>query len=164
MALLTGMQMSYLKHIMQDWSWHEKKYLGSWRYSQNKTVLHKDERVMPRNTKIWSSWNYQRQKNNAYQNSSLTMTYWMNRLQNLKTAQNYFVTLNPVLIDETKILDIKNFTHPIYDAQSVASQTQIQKNNGLHRTFYAGAYLGNGFHEDGVNSAMAVAAKLGVNF
>jgi len=150
--------------LLSDPSPDEKKYLGAWRYSQNKTVLHKDERVMPRDSKIWSSWNFQRQKNNLSQSHSLTMTYWMNRLQNLKTEQNYFVTLNPDWIDETKILDIKNFRHPVYDAQSVASQTLIQKNNGLNRTFYAGAYLGNGFHEDGVNSAIAVASKLGVNF
>lgn len=147
--------------LLSDPSPDEKKYLGAWRYSQNKTVLHKDERVMPRDSKVWSSWNYQRQKDTQ---NRLTMTYWMNRLQNLKTNQNYFVSLNPLQLDDSKILEVKNFTHPIYDSQSVASQIQIQKNNGLNRTFYAGAYLGNGFHEDGVNSAIAVAAKLGVNF
>jgi predicted NAD/FAD-binding protein len=154
--------------LLSDPSPDEKKYLGAWRYSQNKTVLHKDDQVMPRHSKIWSSWNYQRQKNNTKNTTSLspslTMTYWMNRLQNLKTDQNYFVTLNPINLDESKILDVKNFTHPIYDLDSVLSQKEIQKNNGLNRTFYAGAYLGNGFHEDGVNSAIAVASKLGVNF
>jgi predicted NAD/FAD-binding protein len=147
--------------LLSDPSPDEKKYLGAWRYSQNKTVLHKDDQMMPRNQKIWSSWNYQRQKESPKQ---LTMTYWMNRLQNLKTNQNYFVTLNPSRLDESKILEIKDFAHPIYDLHSVAAQKEIQKINGMQRTFYAGAYLGNGFHEDGVNSAIAVASKLGVPF
>lgn len=151
--------------LMADPTPHEKKQLGAWRYSNNKVVLHKDPQVMPKDQKIWSSWNYQRPQNHSDESTQLTMTYWMNKLQNLKTTQNYFVTLNPVQdIDPQLILAVKNFTHPIYDLHSVASQQEIQNHNGAARTYFAGAYLGNGFHEDGVKSAVRVAQKLGVSF
>ena len=127
-----------------------------WSYSDNHTILHTDERLMPPNKKVWSSWNYREIKDHS-KSPQLILSYWMNRLQKLDSKTNYIVSLNcKPLIDDQKIVAEFFYTHPIYTSKSLASQTEIQKLQGLNRTFYCGAYLGNGFHEDGVKSSEAV--------
>lgn len=143
----------------------EKNLLGAFRYSHNLTVLHTDEKVMPKDQRIWSSWNYQRQKESLSHAHKITLSYGMNRLQNLKTQKQYFVTLNPAQkIDPEKILSTQAFTHPIFDEAALKSQKGIEALNGTRRSYFAGAYLGNGFHEDGLCSAIRAVKKLGVSF
>ncbi len=132
-----------------------------WSYSDNQTILHTDESLMPPNKKVWSSWNYREMKDHS-KSPRLILSYWMNRLQKLASRTTYIVSLNcRPLIDDQKIVAEFLFTHPIYTSKSLSSQTEIQKLQGSNRTFYCGAYLGNGFHEDGVRSSEAVLKHLG---
>lgn len=137
----------------------EQNNLGTWHYSQNHTVLHTDERVMPPARRAWASWNYKKTHNNQ-----LAVTYHMNRLQSLQTQQDYFVSLNSShAIDEEKILYETWYTHPIYTFSSMESQPAIRVINGEQHTYYCGSYLYNGFHEDAVRSAVDVANHFGID-
>ncbi len=146
--------------ILSDPTEEEKNLLSTWRYSQNKTFLHTDISLLPPNTDAWASWNFCRGKNK----DDLTLTYYMNKLQKLKTNKTYLVTLNPQQeINPTKeILEI-DYTHPQFDFENVKKQKQLSKIS-KDRTFYCGSYHGYGFHEDGVRSAVDICKKLGVFF
>ena len=115
---------------------------------------------MPKNKLIWSSWNY-----NTNSNKQIScITYWMNKLQNLDTKKNIFITLNPIQIPtENKIIKIFKYEHPIYDQNSFLVQKQIETYQGKNNLYFAGAWNGYGFHEDGVKSALKVAKKLKVD-
>lgn len=137
----------------------QKNLLGSWRYSNNEVCLHTDTRVMPKNRRSWASWLV---KNHG--NSRLVMTYYMNRLQTLNTSKHYFVTLNYLdTIDKDCVLKVIDYTHPIYDQKSLESQEKL---HNLNRSplFFCGSYFGNGFHEDGVRSAVEACKHLGVSW
>ena len=113
---------------------------------------------MPKNRKVWSSWNSILEINNLNKNC---VTYWLNKLQNLKTTQNYFLTLNPILdIDKKKILKVVEFTHPIYNIKTIEAQKYLSELQGVNNTWFCGSYFGYGFHEDGLKSAITVANKL----
>ncbi len=115
---------------------------------------------MPKNKSIWSSWNY---STNSTQNISC-ITYWMNKLQNLNTKKNIFVTLNPIVIpEETKIIKVFKYEHPIYNKNALEIQKLINDRQGINKIFFTGAWNGYGFHEDGVNSALKIAKLLNVD-
>ena len=134
--------------------------LNKFRYQNNLAYLHFDQSLMPKNKLIWSSWNYS--TNSQKQISCIT--YWMNRLQNLDIDKNIFVTLNPIQIPkENKIIKIFKYEHPIYDKNSLLVQKQIKLYQGKNNIFFAGAWNGFGFHEDGVKSALNIANKLKVD-
>ena len=134
--------------------------LNKFRYQNNLAYLHFDQSLMPKNKLIWSSWNYS--TNSQKQISCIT--YWMNKLQNLDIDKNIFVTLNPIQIPkENKIIKIFKYEHPIYDQNSILVQKQIKSYQGKNKIFFAGAWNGYGFHEDGVKSALNIAKKLKVD-
>ena len=134
--------------------------LNKFRYQNNLAYLHFDQSLMPKNKLIWSSWNYS--TNSQKQISCIT--YWMNKLQNLDTNKNIFVTLNPIEIPkENKIIKIFKYEHPIYDKNSLLVQKQIESYQGENNIFYAGAWNGHGFHEDGVKSALNISKRLKVD-
>ena len=138
----------------------EAQHLGAFTYEENRALLHTDTRWMPRRKRLWSSWNYL--KNKPGHEESLSLTYWMNRLQNLRTKTNYFVTLNPAAeIHPKAVIGEFNYTHPIFSASAVATQASMWDIQGLRRTWYCGSYFGFGFHEDGLQSGLAVAEQLG---
>ena len=140
----------------------EAELLGKWSYSLNETWLHTDTKLMPRRRAAWASWNYL-MSNASQENASLT--YHLNRLQGLDEKCEYLVSLNPETepVPESVIRQM-SYRHPIYTRQSVETQRELSRINGRNRTHFCGAYFGNGFHEDGLASAVAVADDLGVVF
>jgi len=138
----------------------EQRLLGSFSYQTNRAVLHRDARFMPRRKRLWSSWNYL--KTGDGEDGSLCVTYWMNRLQNLESETNLFVTLNPPGEIHPKAVEaVCDYDHPVFDAAAVAGQQNLWALQGTRRTWYCGSYFGFGFHEDGTQSGLAVAEQLG---
>jgi predicted NAD/FAD-binding protein len=138
----------------------ERRILGAFRYQANRAVLHRDVALMPRRRGAWSSWNYLG-KGQA-DDAKVAVTYWMNRLQNLPTKSPVMVTLNP--IDEPapqSVLRELTYLHPQFDGAAIAAQGSLPTMQGVRRSWFCGAYCGNGFHEDAVQSGLAVAAALG---
>ena len=140
----------------------EAELLGRWRYSVNDTWLHTDPALMPRRRAAWASWNYLMAEASR---ESASLTYHLNRLQRLDEDREYLVSLNP----ETEpardtVIRRMSYTHPIFTAESVSTQSELRRINGRNRTHFCGAYFGNGFHEDGFASSVAVADDLGVAF
>ena len=131
------------------------KIFSQIKYSKNLVYLHSDERLMPQNKNVWASWNY------IESNSTLFVTYWMNLLQKLNTSQNFFVSLNPETnIDENKIEKKVSYHHPTYTFETFDAQKKIQLIQGQDNLWFCGAYLGYGFHEDGISSGLKVAKDL----
>jgi predicted NAD/FAD-binding protein len=142
--------------LLEDPSEDEKRLLSSWKYSQNRVFLHTDMNWMPANRRSWASWNYIKMPENK-KDSPITLTYYMNRLQNLKTKKEYLVTLNPSrTIKNEAIIKQIDYTHPLYCFSAFESQKELANLNGANNTFFCGSYFGYGFHEDGVKSAIEV--------
>jgi predicted NAD/FAD-binding protein len=149
--------------LLADPTEHEREALGSWNYSVNRTVLHTDSSVLAPAKRLWAAWNYRRRVG-AASDSPVAITYYMNKLQRLKAARDYFVTLNcGELIDPDKILYQTVYTHPIYTPESPRSQALIRARNGENNTYFCGAYMRHGFHEDAVQSALDVVGTFGLS-
>ena len=139
---------------------HEELNLLKIRYKKNIVWLHSDEEFMPKRKSVWSSWNYM--NNNDHKTSSLSVTYWMNNLQNLKTREDIFVSLNPMKEPKReKVYKKLIYSHPLFDANTISGQKGLLDIQGENNTWFCGAYLGNGFHEDGIKSGLSVAESLG---
>jgi len=137
---------------------NEKKILKNFQYKKNIAYLHSDDFLMPNRKNVWSSWNSILDKNDMEKNC---VTYWLNKLQNLKCKKNYFLTLNPfVPIEDSKIIKKVEFTHPCYDMKTVDAQKHLSKLQGTNNSYFCGSYFGYGFHEDGLNSGINVSNKL----
>ncbi|MBA4220525.1 MAG: NAD/FAD-binding protein [Methylobacterium sp.] len=138
----------------------EASALGAFRYSRNRAVLHGDEALMPRRRRAWASWNHLGER--ARPDAACAVTYWMNLLQDLPRQRPFFVTLNPpeTLRAET-ILREEVYEHPIFDRAALAAQEHLWTLQGARRSWFCGAYFGSGFHEDGLQSGLAVAEALG---
>jgi len=147
--------------LLEDASPEEVAALGAWRYSNNRVILHTDSRVLGPNRRLWAAWNYHRRKNATLQ-TPVAITYYMNKLQRLKAERDYFVTLNSNDIDPQSVLYDTTYTHPIYTPHSPTSQEAIRKLNGSRDTFFCGAYMRYGFHEDAVWSALEVTRAFGI--
>ena len=137
--------------LLGDASPDEQTVLGDIAYQANEAILHTDASLMPRRRRAWAAWNYHFPQD---QSRHVAVTYNMNILQGLKTTQQYLVTLNDdQSIDPSRIIRRVQYEHPIYSSESVAAQRR-QADINCDRTFFCGAYWGNGFHEDGVVSAL----------
>ena len=148
--------------MLTDPSPQERELLGAFRYSSNLAVLHDDPALMPKRRALWGAWNYfgRRHANDA--TGDLCVSYWMNRLQGFETKRPLVVTLNPNrAIGAGHEIDRASFEHPIFDHAALDAQRQIWAIQGQRNTFYCGAHLGAGFHEDGLQSGLAVAEMLG---
>ena len=132
----------------------ERRVLGAFRYSANRTVLHTDRRFLPRRPAAHASWNYVADPDTA----RISVTYSMTRLQGLPDAP-YLVTLNPRTPPRGVLHEVR-FEHPQLDRAAIAAQAELPRLAGAHRTYYAGAYLGFGFHEDALRAGLAAAARL----
>lgn len=137
----------------------EVEILGQFPYQDNHTILHTDESVLPRSRKIWSAWNYLLPLENR---AKIAVTYHMNILQSLKSPESYLVSLNlKDKIRPEKILQEFHYRHPVYHRETPALQKRwAEISNAETGIYYAGAYWGYGFHEDGVNSAIRVIKEL----
>ena len=146
--------------LLKDADRDERAALGSFRYQKNRAVLHRDVRLMPRRRRCWASWVYM--SDGDFLHPKITVTYWMNLLQGIDERRPLFVSLNPKRdIPEELIFDIADFDHPVFDPAALAAQVQIAALQGRRNTWFAGAHLGHGFHEDGLASAVRVARGLG---
>jgi len=146
--------------ILADPTPDERNLLGSFRYNINQAVLHSDDRLMPKRPRAWASWNFIGDRHQGAR-TDLTVTYWMNSLQALPSDRPLFVTLNPNReICREKIYQSQAFEHPIVDAVAVDAQKQLWSLQGQLGVWYCGAYFGAGFHEDGLQSGLAVAEEI----
>ena len=140
--------------ILSDASLGEQAILGAIKYQKNDVVMHTDTRLLPRRKATWSSWNYMLQSNTQH---PPILTYSMNILQGIKSDVEFCVTLNATnQIDPQKILGQYEYAHPVFSQAAMQAQEKWENINGVNRTWFCGAYWFNGFHEDGVNSALRV--------
>ncbi|MGZ4683902.1 MAG: NAD(P)/FAD-dependent oxidoreductase [Acidimicrobiales bacterium] len=146
--------------VLSDPSPAEHEILGAIGYQPNVATLHTDERFLPRNPRARASWNYHL---GAGTGRESTLTYWMNNLQALESEHQLLVTLNRHDdIDPATVLGRFEYDHPVFDAAAMSAQARRHEIQGVNGTFFAGAYWGYGFHEDGVRSALDVCRHFGV--
>ncbi|MBM4362021.1 MAG: FAD-dependent oxidoreductase [Deltaproteobacteria bacterium] len=145
--------------LLADPTPQEREILGSFRFQENLAVLHTDTRLLPRRRRAWACWNACVPRNPT---GRVALTYDMNLLQGLKSREEYLVTLNREAdIDPAKVLRTIRYHHPVFSRAAVAAQRRHAEISGQNRTHFCGAYWGFGFHEDGVNSGLAVARRFG---
>ena len=149
--------------IIQDKTPAEQNILGAFSYQKNKLVVHQDDTFMPHRKSCWASWVYL-SRSAKDKRETVSLSYWMNNLQNFESDAPIHVTLNPdARPDENTILDEHDFAHPIFDEKAVAAQGHIDDVQGVRGLWFCGAYQRYGFHEDGLLSAVNVARKIGVD-
>ena len=139
----------------------ERATLGAIRYHANRAVLHTDTSVMPNKKLAWAAWNYERAAHNSTESARVCLHYWLNLLQPLPFTQDVIVSLNPVSdIDPAHVLGEYDYAHPVFDLPAIQAQANMAKLQGQQRTWFAGAWMGYGFHEDGFKAGRAAAQSL----
>jgi len=146
--------------LLADPSHDEARLLAAVRYQPNRVILHTDTKLLPRSRRVWSSWNYLTAEDPRGERP-VAVSYLINRLQPLPTTTPVIVTLNPPFEPDPRLVIAEHdYAHPLLDAKAVTAQRSIAFMQGRRRTWYAGAWLGHGFHEDGLASAHAVAESV----
>lgn len=147
--------------LLENPSDAERDILGALPFQPNEVVLHTDRSLLPTNQRAWASWNY---RVSGDRQKPATVTYHMNRLQSLDVAEEVCVTLNQSKeIEPSRILGRYIYDHPVYTLKAQQARERRGEINGQNRSYYCGAYWGNGFHEDGVRSALDVTRQFGVS-
>jgi predicted NAD/FAD-binding protein len=147
--------------LLESPSERERQVLGAFQTSENHAKLHTDSSMLPRRARARASWNYHLTDGNG----SATVTYHMNRLQTLDTPEDYCVTLNDNgRVNDRQVLKQMTYHHPLYTAAAVRAQQRWSEISNVDRVHYCGAYWLNGFHEDGLNSALRVARNFGIEW
>ena len=147
--------------MLADASAEELSALSSVPYQPNRVVLHRDAGLMPKRRKVWASWNYLRSSRPGGEHD-VAVSYWMNRLQGIDANCPLFVTLNPERDPAPGTVFAEfSYDHPQFDAGSMQAQLRLKTIQGLNNTYFAGAWTGYGFHEDGLTSGLAAAEALG---
>ncbi len=145
--------------MLSDADAAERRLLGAFGYTSNLAVLHSDPALMPKLRRVWSSWNYLGGRGDT---DPPTVSYWMNRLQRLPSGLDLFVTLNPPRPPRPgMLLRTERYDHPVFDLAALRAQRDLWSLQGARRTWFCGAHFGAGFHEDGLQSGLAVAEALG---
>jgi predicted NAD/FAD-binding protein len=146
--------------LLQSPSSAEQKLLSEFKYESNRAYLHTDSNCMPKRRRAWCSWNYVEKDVDA--SSEVQVSYWMNRLQNIRSTTDYFVTLNPECRPSDQCLLRESvYEHPVFNRETLSAQHQLWSLQGNQRTWFCGSYFGAGFHEDAIQSGFAVAEQLG---
>jgi predicted NAD/FAD-binding protein len=138
--------------LLDDADEAERDVLGTFRFTANRAVLHRDARLMPKRRRLWSSWNCLGERG--------CVTYWMNSLQKLPTRHDLFLTLNPPFAPRDAIASF-DYAHPRFSLETHAARQRLWSLQGRRRTWFCGAWFGSGFHEDGLQAGLAVAEQLG---
>ncbi len=140
--------------LLEEPNEDEKRLLSVFKYQPNSATIHTDESLMPKNKRVWSSWNYRIENKNGKQVP--TTIYWMNRLQQVSKNKNYFVSIAalPGSIDKNKILKVIEYEHPLFDVAAMQAQKELYKLNETGPLYYCGSYFKYGFHEDAFTSAV----------
>jgi uncharacterized protein len=146
--------------LLADPTARERQLLGAFRYSRNLAVLHSDPALMPKRRAVWSSWNHIGTEHDGDASACPMVTYWMNALQNIPDSTPLFVTLNPGRSPRSE-WHREIYEHPLFDAAAIAAQRQLWSLQGGRNTWFCGSYFGAGFHEDGLQSGLAVAEAVG---
>jgi predicted NAD/FAD-binding protein len=147
--------------LLADPSMEEEQVLGALPYRMNEVVLHTDIRLLPANRRAWGSWNYWVHEDPSSQPS---LTYNMSSLQGIKSPEIFCVTLNQTeAIDPARVLGIYHYAHPVFSLPGMVARARRHEICGVRHTHFAGAYWYNGFHEDGLNSALDVCQRMGVS-
>lgn len=146
--------------LLRNPSQAEQSVLGAIRYQANRAVLHTDASVLPQRRKAWAAWNYERAASQAQESTRVCLHYLLNKLQPLPYEQAVVVSLNPVSpIREDQVLGSYDYAHPVFDMPAIDAQAQMPQLQGQQHTWYAGAWMGYGFHEDGLKAGMMVARE-----
>ena len=147
--------------MLSDVTETERRILQSVPYQANRVILHRDPSLMPVRKRVWASWNYLR--NSKTENDKrVAVSYWMNRLQGIDNKYPLFVTLNPEREADPKLVFAEfSYDHPQFSGQSMIAQKDLETIQGQNNTWFAGAWTGYGFHEDGLSSGLAAAEALG---
>jgi predicted NAD/FAD-binding protein len=150
--------------MLTDADAEERALLSAVRYQANTAYLHTDLSLMPQRRKVWSSWNYLGAASTAQDGTrAVCVSYWLNQLQALPCKSAVMVTLNPFSPPATdKTIAKFDYEHPVFDQAAISAQTALVSIQGKRRTWFAGAWTGYGFHEDGLKSALRVVADFGV--
>ncbi len=146
--------------ILENPTQKEIEILSAFKYKENSAVLHNDNNILYPNRKMYAAWNY---TSSNTQNNLVTLTYWINTLQNLKTKKDYFVSLNETQ-NINNVIEKISYEHPQFNSTAIKMQSRKDEICGHNNTYFAGAYWRYGFHEDGLLSATKVASKLGCEF
>lgn len=145
--------------LLEDPTPEESALLGAFRYARNRVMLHRDPALMPRRRAAWTAWNHIGFSDRPGEGP---VTYWMTYLQSLKGAGDLFVTLNPPDGFQPRDLVAEiPYEHPLYDGAAIAAQARLWSLQGARRTWFCGSYFGHGFHEDALQSGLAVAEDMG---
>jgi predicted NAD/FAD-binding protein len=145
--------------LLSDPTDAEREVLGAIRYQPNEAILHTDHTLLPKRRAAWAAWNYHRL---ARVDRPVAISYNMNLLQHLPAKRTYLVTLGRAgEIEPSAVIRRIEYEHPLFTREALEAQSQHHRVSGVARTHYAGAYWFNGFHEDGVKSALRVARRLG---
>ncbi len=148
--------------MLKNPSADEQRILGSFRYQNNRMVLHSDVSFMPKHKGAWASWVYLSEMRED-KSPAVSLSYWMNRLQPLITKTPMIVTLNPAREPKKELVhDEAMFEHPIFDEAAIRAQAEIKTIQGGNKLWFCGAYQRYGFHEDGLGSAVAMVKKMGI--
>ena len=142
--------------MLDDATTEEKEILSAFTYKENEALLHNDPTALYPDKHIYAAWNYK----TGGKANAVTLSYWINRLQNLKSKKDYFVSLNETA-QLNQVIEKISYEHPQFDAKAIQMQTRREEINGVHNTYYAGAYWRYGFHEDGLWSANTIAQNFG---
>ena len=147
--------------LLADPTETERRLLGAFAYTPNETILHSDETLMPKRRSVWSSWNYIGD-GAAASAKPLCVTYWMNRLQGIDPALPLFVTLNPDRAPREDLVHRRfSYMHPLFDRVALRAQQDLWQLQGVNNSWFCGSYFGYGFHEDALQSGLAVGEMLG---
>jgi predicted NAD/FAD-binding protein len=145
--------------LLADPTAKERSILGNIRYQPNRAVLHRDTSQMPQRKRAWASWVYKSSTDRPA--ARIGLTYWMNRLQGLDSADPLFVSLNPETeIPDHLVYEETEFSHPVFDRAAIRAQAELRLVQGENKTWFCGAWTRHGFHEDGYASAVAVVERL----